>query len=601
MSLASDLTPLDRHLADFLCRLAGAGGGDLWPVAALLSRAVGEGHVCLDLAELAGRDELPGERTLAEWLEYLAGLPVVGRPGAFAPLVLDGVGRLYLHRLWQDEQDVAAALRARATAIPEDEVRDFRADLTRLFPASVPGELDGQAVAALAALRQRFCMISGGPGTGKTTTVVKILALLLEQAQGRLAVALAAPTGKAAARLKEAIRGARERIPVAEEIRELIPDEVATLHRLLGIVPGRSTPRHHPGNPLPADLVVVDEASMVPLPLMARLVRALRPGARLVLLGDRDQLASVEAGAVLGDLCDPDQADRFTPAFRRFVARHGGMELPSPPGEVAPLADGLVVLRRSYRFGEGSGIGRVSRLVNAGAGEGALAALRDGGHPDLAWRALPAPEELPAALAGVVRDGYGPCLAAADPAEALARFDRFRILCALRAGPVGTAGLNRTCERLLAEAGLIDPRAPWYPGRPVMVTVNDYGLGLFNGDIGICRPDPATGGSLQVFFPAADGGVRAVPPLRLPEHETAYALTVHKSQGSEFDRVLLVLPGSDSPLLTRELVYTGLTRARQAAYVWGTEELFLIAMARRIQRRSGLRAALWGEDDNPAK
>ncbi|MDF1556132.1 MAG: exodeoxyribonuclease V subunit alpha, partial [Deferrisomatales bacterium] len=464
------------------------------------------------------------------------------------------------------------------------------ASLGRLFPGSGP---DDQRLAALAAAAKPFCVISGGPGTGKTSTVVKVLALLVEQRLGDPPrIALAAPTGKAAARLMGSIRAARDALPCSAAVRGAIPAEVSTVHRLLGAIPGSPRFRHNPENPLPHDVVVVDEASMVALPLMARLVDALAPGARLVLVGDHRQLASVEAGAVLGDLCGSGRVRGFSPRFAALVARVTGAPLPGPVAEEG-LPDAIVVLQQNYRFGPASGIGAVSRALWDDPAA-ALQLLIAGAHPDVGWTDAPAPGALPGALAGAVLDGYGPVVGAAGPAEALEAFGRFQLLCALRGGPYGVEGLNRLAEGVLAREGRIEPRGGWYRGRPVLVTRNDYGVGLFNGDVGIAWPDPARGGELGVFFPAPDGALRSVAPGRVPSHDTAYAMTVHKSQGSEFHRVLLVLPDRDSEVLTRELLYTGLTRARSEVRVWGRREVFARAAARRTVRPSGLGEKVWG-------
>lgn len=579
--LAPEQSEIDRHFAAFVCRLAGAAtGGELHRAALLVSQAVGQGDVCVDLSA-AGPEQ---------WWQNLAEFPVVGRPGDYTPLVLDEAGLLYLYRYWRYERDLAEAILAKAgETVPLDEGR-LQEGIARLFPAC-PDEVDWQLVAAVSAVKGRFAVVSGGPGTGKTSTVVKILALLLEQAAGdSCAIALAAPTGKAAVRLQASIRGARERLDVSEEIRERIPADVVTLHRLLGAGGGSGRFRHHRDNLLPHDVVVVDEASMVALPLMARLVAALKPDCRLILLGDRDQLASVEAGAVLGDICDTGRSHLFSPAFGALVQRVAGMELPSVAGE--RLADSLVILRKSYRFAPDSAIAQASRLISAGDGEGSLAAIREDNSASLVWRDAPTPPQLAEALAPLALEGFTPYLRASSPLEALALFDRFRILSAVRQGPYGVEEVNRTVEGVLARAGLIDPQERWYRGRPIMVTANDYQLRLFNGDIGIIVP--GRDGSAQVAFPSPDGGVRLLSPLRLPPHETVFAMTVHKSQGSEFDRVLLLMPYADMEICTRELVYTGMTRARTSVDFWGDSNAFVAAVSRRIERASGLRKALWG-------
>lgn len=595
-----ELRSIDRHFADFICRESGSHEPELWIAAALASHAVGKRHTCLDLAEIAAMDltEVAAAGTLASTdrlIELVKESPAVGAPGDFRPLILDGAGRLYLQRYCKYEQDLAQAVRQKAAAtehICEDTLRD---GLGRLFPGSVAEETDWQAIAAIAALRKRFSIISGGPGTGKTSTVVKILALLIEQQPARrLRIALAAPTGKAAARLNEAISRMKEGLACSETVREQIPVAVSTIHRLLGTISGSVRFRFTAENPLPYDVVIIDEASMVDLPLMAKLVTALKVDARLILLGDRDQLASVEAGSVLGDLCGTGRQESFSPDFRQLVKKLTGAFLTSEATKESnpALADLLVILKKNYRFQAGSSIGITAAAINAGDSEQALGIFAQG-KADLHWRDLPAVVSLKKTLATEIIAGYRHYLAAATAAEALVRFDAFRVLCALREGPYGVVAVTRLIEEILAENLLIDVHSRWYKGRPVIVTTNDYNMKLFNGDVGIVFPESDQSGPLRVFFPAADGGVRTVSPLRLPAHETVYAMTVHKSQGSEFERVLLLLPDHDSELLSRELLYTGITRAKNEVAVWGKCEIFAAAVARRIERKSGLSDALW--------
>lgn len=588
-----ELTELDRHFADFICRLAGRRDAWLWRAAALASNATGRGNVCLELAAALpaeGNDGEPAE--LAAWIERLRTVPLVGAPGETAPLVLDGAGRLYLHRYWEYETALATALLARSRqecAVDEELLQD---GVRRLFPTPAAEEPDWQLVAALTALCRPLAVISGGPGTGKTATVVKVLALLLEQARGGACpIALAAPTGKAAARLAEAIRSAKLGLPVAPAILKQLPEAVTTIHRLLAYHPPSGRFRHQRDNPVPYAAVVIDEASMVDLPLMARLVEALPPTARLILLGDKDQLASVEAGAVLGDICDTGRRHAFSPPFRERLARLAGTALPATAASSAPpLGDSLVVLRKSYRFGAESGIGTVARLVNEGRGEEALALLKAGGCSDLAWRELPPAEQLERQLREPLVAGYDEFRVATEPLPALAAFGRFRVLCAHRQGPYGVAALNSLAERVLAVAS---GEEEWYPGRPVLITENDYQRGLFNGDIGVVLAGEEERQRLYAFFPDPAGGVVKHLPLRLPGHETVFAMTVHKSQGSEFERVLLILPERASAIVTRELIYTAITRARQRVEVWGREEAFVAAVGTRIRRSSGLRDLLW--------
>jgi exodeoxyribonuclease V alpha subunit len=599
---------LGAHLARLLTRLAGHEDPLLALAARLVCGATSQGHICVSLADAAGEplatlgEAEPGlAPSLSVWCEALRRQKVVGRPGDPAPLILDEAGRLYLYRYWAYEHELALDLQTRIADDPTDvDPRRLRDGLDRLFPPAAD-EVDRQRLAAAVAALKLFCVISGGPGTGKTTTVVRILALLLEQAATPLRIALAAPTGKAAARMQEAIRASRETLPVDARIRAAIPAEATTIHRLLGFRPGSVAFHHDRDNPLPVDAVVVDEASMVDLALMAKLVRAVPRSARLILLGDKDQLASVEAGAVLGEICG--DAPGFSAAFRRRLTEVTRRD-PADAGSATscdgsadagpPIRDAIVQLTRSYRFGQDSGIGRLAHLVNRGDGPSALELLTRGECKDLVWRPLESPRDLAPRLAEIA-ETLGAYLAAGTPDAALTALDGFRVLSAHRTGPYGVEALNAIIENCLQLRHGIHPRAPWYHGRPVLVTANDYNLRLFNGDLGVTLRDAAAEHRLRVFFRTPDGRPRPLPPARLPEHETAYAATVHKSQGSEAERVLLILPDEASPVMTRELIYTALTRARSRVEIWGTRSVFEAAVARRLTRSSGLRDALWGE------
>ncbi|HYR02304.1 MAG TPA: exodeoxyribonuclease V subunit alpha [Syntrophobacteria bacterium] len=597
------LTPLDLHFGRFMERLAGGDVPELILASALVSSAARQGHICLDLATVAGKVIAEGEGgeesvrcpDLSSWCARLGETHVVGKPGEYRPLLLDGDRRLYLYRYWEYQGRLAAAVRERVTRVDETvDGESIGEGLARLFPEEEPDGVNWQKVAAFTALTRRFSVISGGPGTGKTTTIARILALIVEQASPRPAVALAAPTGKAAARLQEAVREARERLPIAPETKAVLPQEASTLHRLLGVIPGSPYFRHTSKNPLPIDVLVVDEASMVDLALLSKAVQALPARARLILLGDRDQLASVEAGAALGDICDSAGEGPVSRSHAEELRRATGYRLDVDEGVDRPgIRDCIVHLRTSYRFGMSSGIGALCRAVNAGWSEEAAGLCREG-FPDLGWRDVPPPERLPRAIREVVEEGFAQYLLTDDPGKSFQHLERFRILCAVREGPYGVVALNRAVEEILRGRGLIVSGRPWYRGRPVMITRNDYSLRLFNGDVGVVLPDPAAGGDLRVFFLSAEGTVRKFHPLLLPDHETVYAMTVHKSQGSEFDRVLLVLPDRESPVLTRELIYTGISRAREQAEIWGNEAVFRGAVTRRIERTSGLRDALTG-------
>lgn len=644
------LRALDRAFVNFLEERAPGSDPLLLLAAALASHQLGHGHVCLDLEQtlaepdfalslppegdaLAGPLLLPSQLlaslALDTWLQRIAASPLVAAgdaPGQSSrPLVLSG-RRLYLRRYWSYERRIDQALRQRLT---QDEriPADLPARLEQLFSGGAPaGQVDWQKLACALATRAAFSIITGGPGTGKTTTVVRLLALLQAPAveQGRpLRIRLAAPTGKAAARLTESIGQQVERLQVGSEVRGHIPTEVSTVHRLLGSRPGSRHFRHHAGNPLPLDVLVVDEASMIDLEMMANLLDALPPRARLVLLGDKDQLASVEAGAVLGDLCRDAEEGCYSPATRAWLEQVGGQSLEGSgltPGDAQrnPLAQQVVMLRFSRRFGEGSGIGQLARLVNRQQAQQARdlltlppadvfgLALR--GEHDRAFDRLlldglgrgdDGPQGYRSYLRTIGRHRPAPGTPADDPrweqwaSKVLQSFEDFQLLCAVRKGPWGVQGLNERVARVLGNAGLIDSQQPWYEGRPVLVTRNDYGLGLMNGDIGIALrlPDDLGEPVLRVAFPRNDGsgGVRFVLPSRLNEVETVFAMTVHKSQGSEFSHTALVLPDTLNPVLTKELVYTGITRAKHCfSLIEPRAGVFEEAVGRKVRRISGL-------------
>lgn len=615
------LEPIDVHFGRFIERIGGGFAPWLFLTAALVSRSAREGDVCLDISNWAGTS-VPGEAAgilrecpeLATWRNLLEGNSVVGKPGDYRPLILDGQSRLYLFRYWEHETDLAEVLlrKAAETSWKErfrqmvSDTKRLQEGLNRLFPRSADGHgkvreggPDWQKIAALAAILQNLTVISGAPGTGKTATAAKAIILLLEQARGRkLRIALTAPTGKAAARLQEVVARTRDQWCPDQQIREAMPDRATTIHRLLGSLPHSSRFRHHRDNPLSVDVVVVDEASMVDLPLLTKLVQALPEKSRLILLGDRNQLASVEAGAVISDICGGKPLNCFSREFADCLASLMGESpaaSPSPEGTSA-IGDCLIELQTNYRFDEAGGIHRISQAVNQGRGNAALDILKEG-NADVRWAPVPSFRELPERLKKIAINYFKSYLNLIDTKGEYNKifdlFGRFRILCALRQGPYGVEEINRLFEKILREAGLICTSGPWYPGRPVMITRNDYGMRLFNGDVGLILPDPGQKGKWSACFRESDGGIRLIAPVRLPEHETVYALTVHKSQGSEFDELLLILPDRDAPVLTRELIYTAITRARKGIEIWSDEELFIRAVSRRIERSSGLRETLW--------
>jgi exodeoxyribonuclease V alpha subunit len=574
---AIQLSSLDHYFADYITRAEGTSRDGLWIAAALVSAVSCRGNVCLDLSRVPEYSIVPFQPDSGPlhvpppelWQELLAACATVGKPGDYTPLVLDAVGRLYLHRSWDYERRVAEGILARSVPLSND-AEGYTAALDRYFPLA-DNQSDLQRESAHAVLTRRFSVISGGPGTGKTSTVARILALLVELADGDPPIILlTAPTGKAAMRLKQSISQSVELLPLSDTVRAALPMEVSTVHRLLGVIPGQPGFRHNRDHQLSCDVLVVDEASMMDLPLMARLLEALSPDTRVVLLGDRDQLASVEAGAVMSDICAG-----------------------SDPG-LRPIGNRptIIQLTKSYRFNDQSGIGRLSRLINAGDGPGAMALLTSGLHDDVCWHSLPPEGSFAEAFKLAAGEGYAAYKRATSPAGALEELEHFRILTPHREGRHGVIALNRLVESALLP--FYSAGSAGIPLLPVMVTGNNYDLGLFNGDTGVVT-DMRAGGGQTVYFPGTESELRSFSALRLPPHETAFTLTVHKSQGSEFDRVLLILPDQLSDVLSRELLYTAVTRARTRLEIWGVEDVFCRAVERRIERRSGLVDRLWNE------
>jgi len=602
---------IDIHFARFIERFSPTENPDVFLAAALVSRATDSGDICLDLEAVAETRIIEKQDGAAAvvgppldiWRRQLMSSPAVGNPGDPCPLILDARNRLYLYRYWEYENKLSRAIRERSAG----ELQDFNFlevahSLRRLFPPTTEDEVNWQEIAAVIALLKRFSVITGGPGSGKTFTIARTLALLLECGRKeKMKICLAAPTGKAAARLAESIRAAKASLACSDTIKNAIPNDVYTIHRLLKPIGGTPYFHHHSKNLLAADAVVVDEASMVDLALMSKLIQAVAPQARLLLIGDKDQLASVEAGSVLGDICDRQVIHGYSKDFLIKIEQLTQTSLKmaiAPVQPAAGLQDCITVLPKSYRFTPQSGIGGLSRSVNRGDGVAALTWLKNPAENAVNWHKIGADVNPADDLSRLILEGYRKYLTINDPVLAMAEFNRFKILCALKVGPFGVKSINALVEQVLSREGLLPHRKagiqPWYRGRPILITQNDYNLGLFNGDIGLALPDPdSPRDELHVYFPDTVNGFKRFPTHRLSEHETVYAMTVHKSQGSEFDHIILLLPEKDYPLLTRELIYTGMTRARQTVSIWGRESVLKAAIARKIERTSGLRDALW--------
>ncbi|KKO46184.1 hypothetical protein WG68_07495 [Arsukibacterium ikkense] len=632
------LRPLDQAFASFIARYQPA-EPLVWLAAALCSYQLKQGHVCLDLAKLQAEPLLtlglaaelaPSEQAelqqqftainLAQWHAALSQSAVVDSGTGTNPLVLAG-NRLYLRRYWQYEQDIALQVNQR---LAQHEVLTAQLSASMLLP--LLGQLfktggaqpDWQQLACALACRSAFTVITGGPGTGKTTTVVRLLALLqllqLSRGEPLLDIRLAAPTGKAAARLKDSISGAISRLAALNivgfsQIEQAIPSNVSTLHRLLGVRPGSKSLRFNRYQPLPLDILVLDEASMVDVEMMAALLQALPVTARIILLGDKDQLSSVEAGALLAELCNKASTGDYLPATAAWLAEQTGQHIPAElvNTEGSLLSQHIVMLRHSHRFGQDSGIGQLAAMVNKGQLNPTiwqdypteLLLLKEAATLSAAFAQL--------ILAGSnVVNGFGYqhylSVVTAAPVEpelqdrwaqdVLRAYSCFQVLATTRKGEWGVEQLNLQIQHILAKAGLIAPVHQWFSGRPVMVSRNDYQLGLMNGDIGICLPKllPQADGSLvstlRVAFAVADG-IKWVIPARLNAVETVFAMTVHKSQGSEFSHTVLAVAAQDNGLLNRELLYTAITRASARFSLICAEPRQLVKVVQRQTIRAG--------------
>ena len=604
---AGVLNPADVHTANVVGRVGQEADERVRLALALTVRALRSGSVCIDLrlVHTTAFEEVEAASDVIDlpwpepdrWIAACKASPLVAdgadQPGG-RPLRLAG-GLLYLERYWQQEELVRIELQRRfAAPPPEIDQSRLPTAMSRLFDHKglAPGEADLQQLAAAVSALGRVSVLAGGPGTGKTTTVARLLALLRDQPGPAPRIALVAPTGKAAARLEEAVRAATAQLD-PEDQRRLGDLTASTLHRLLGWLPSnRSRFRHDATNQLPHDVVIVDEMSMVSLTMMARLLEAVRPSARLVLVGDPDQLSSVEAGAVLADIArapgtpDPDLGGRL-------------VELGLIAGQEEAPIHGVVQLTHTWRFG--GAIDALAKAIRAADADAAIAVLRSG-ESDVQFSEIDlesAPSEASArALGGMatqVREAGVDMLEAArsgEVTEALAALDRHRLLCAHRRGPYGVLRWGMEVERWLTEAipGYAED-GEWYVGRPLLVTANDYEMSLYNGDTGVIVVTPA---GVRAAF--ARGAAPVLhPPVRLDAIQTVHAMTVHRAQGSQFDTVSFVVPPPDSPLLTRELLYTAVTRARQHVLIIGTEEAVRRAIQRPANRASGLRHRLAAE------
>jgi exodeoxyribonuclease V alpha subunit len=615
-----DIRSLDMQFAKFL--------KDLEPLSTvieavgfLVSYELGRGNVCLNLS--AGDSIITAEEGLAIKSQLSSSNLVYVIPQQTnsklidsktlnqCPLVLRG-DSLYLQRYYYYEKILSQGIQSRLQPMPWS-VQDNKKLLQSLFEISTEDtevnkvDINWQAVAACIAGQNKFSVISGGPGTGKTTTVIRLLALIIRQYQGYFhrnpIIKLAAPTGKAAMRLTQSITDAKAKLNVDDVIKNNIPQKAETLHRLLQRDrQGGFKFNHH--NRLHLDVLIVDEASMVDLPLMAKLIQAMPDHGQIILLGDKDQLASVEAGSVLADICDNEQEHGYgidliealsltIPAdYKPFVEVEG-----------AAIRNHICHLKKSYRFDENSGIGHLAKAANQGSYTEWRKAETHG-YKDINVNQLNDENYVEFIKAAVnefivlIKQVNGSGM---DDQSALAlhrQYGAYQILCALKEGPLGVAGINQAIEKGLRQAGLIADESQWYSGRPIIVLENDYNLNLYNGDVGILLPyiNQQEEVSLKATFIGVDQDVRWIQPSRLPKHDTVYAMTVHKSQGSEFDHCALILPNYSVPVLTKELIYTGITRAKNKLTILADGRVLSASLKKKVKRASGLGNLLWSID-----
>lgn len=607
---------LDLHFATFLLDKEPIKPIDdtLLTLICWLSYRTRQGNVCVDLNEFnqqqmfgnSAQEQLIAEQIwqhlphvdIAYCLHLLETLTFVSDGMPPAPLVLNDE-RLYLQRMWWDEMILADYFFKQSQhcyVFNDVEKETINRLFQRYFTASNTTETDWQQVAVAVAMLHRVAIISGGPGTGKTTTIAKLLAILLDvyrlqNPDKPLRIALAAPTGKAAARLTESLGKAVQHLPLTDEIKAILPQEAFTLHRLLGVKANSQSFRHNADNPLLFDLVIIDEASMLDISMMARVIEALSPQTRLILLGDHEQLSSVEAGAILGELCAFGRQG-YSQACCDEIASLTNCRLTADPAATS-LSDILCFLRKSYRFNAESGIGLLAQAINQQEMKSVNKIIQSD-FTDLTVEFVTS-QDYEAVLNRCTKQyhDYFKHLKQFTVEQILEQLLEFQLLAVVRKGDFGVEGLNKHIEKRLIKQGLIEslPGALWFAGQPIMIRQNHYELGLYNGDVGVILTEPQSG-RLRAYFRLANGQITSFSPTRLPQYDTAFAITVHQSQGSEFSRVLLILPEQSTALLTKELIYTAITRAKDQLILVTHQHAFEQAIQTVTKRISGLRQQL---------
>jgi exodeoxyribonuclease V alpha subunit len=604
------ITELDKQFAHHMRNLE-PNTDDLYTLLCLLASAyVSNQQTCVPLNAINWNNPLAESQssftstvTSATVLERIHQYHTIGTPTDHTPLILED-DRLYLHRYHRYEHHLCQKLIALSQKKPPTSIEPVIERLQCLFPNTTP-TIDWQKVAAITALMQSLTIITGGPGTGKTTTVAKIL-LLLQQQQPDIKIKMVAPTGKAATRLQTSIENSRHwfktQYPQLVDALDALPTATSTIHRLLGVKPN-GTFRFHANNPLDLDLLLIDEASMIDLPLMYHLFNALPRAARVIILGDSEQLASVEAGSVLSDLCyglhvnkqDPSWHMRYSADRVQLLNQYCAHDFDAYLHAQPRLGNGMCVLLKSHRFDAQSGIGQFAHAINAGDVDAFKRCLRQG-FSDTEWFFESTPED---ALRQPILAAYQPYLAAMDAQASLtdifSKFDQFRVLCAQHQGLRGVQTINHAIETWLARQNLLQLGAEFYLGRPILIEQNDYQLSLFNGDVGLILQQ-ADDKRPMAYFQSHQGWLKYLP-ARLPKHQTCFAMTIHKSQGSEFHTVATVLPDTNPRgLLSRELLYTAITRAKKHHLCLGRLAVIEAAMGSATQRTSGIRHKIWSVD-----
>jgi len=600
-----EISPLSYHFAVFIADTADQNIDSLLAYsAALLSEVCQQGDVCLMLeqyhdvvlfeSDRMGSTDLPVGPGLNDWCETLRASRPVGFPGDISPLILEH-GRLYLHRFWRYETAVSDTILSRLGDKDVINETKLNAELDVLYPDKIDGFFEDQKRAVALSVKRRFTVICGGPGTGKTTIVVNILSVLLSQ-KPDLRIQLTAPTGKAAARLMESIRLGLERNQTNNTVAALFPNQASTIHRLLGY--RKNGFRYSRQYLLPLDCLVVDEASMVDLPLMYRLLDALPGHTRIILLGDRNQLASVAAGNVFGDITGQGQTIPYSdklPDYLEPITHQSSTNKNTTVGytpQSPKIANSIALLTHSYRFASQQGIGQLAQRINRGQSEESIELLKRSGE-QLEWLPIRA-DGLPDSTLRAIVDRYYAVISSATAEQALLAFEQFRVLCAVQSGAFGVKQMNRAIEDLMRTRQWIS-QEPNFRGQAILITANDYELELFNGDTGLLWNDE--NGQLKAYFKDNQAGqLRAITITNLPENLPAWSMTVHKSQGSEFDHVTLILPPDQPHSLTRELLYTGITRARRYLSIHASQQSIETACRKPSRRHSGLAAKLGWPD-----